>query len=204
MREDAMSVTFPSPPSDGLATLERGLRAIRTAQQLDPRGGAAALVVSPNSSALRPHPVYELGLDDLAAGKGIEAARPVAWRYLLVSNGQARQAAEVIPDPRGGGSQFGALTTGFVAGEEEALRVADQLPEIKQGTYEIRALRAPALYVMALWLKDVDGDDDRFIVMPPAFPPVQSLYAYPTSDLLAVLHQVAQQKAPMERNVTPS
>jgi hypothetical protein len=32
----------------------------------------------------------------------------------------------------------------------------------------------------------------------------QALYAYPTSDLLAVLHQVAQQKAPMERKVTPT
>jgi len=198
-----MPVTFPSPPSDGSAALQRGLEAIRTGRQLDPRGGAAALAVSPNASAMRPYPVYELGLDDLAAGRGIDAARPVAWRYLLVSNGRARQAAEIVPDRGGGGSQFGALTTGFVAGEEEALRLAEQLPEIKQGTYEIRALRVPALYVMALWLKDVQGDDDRFIVMPPAFPPVQALHAYATRDLLGVLHPMAKQKAPLERRVTP-
>jgi hypothetical protein len=120
---------------------------------------------------MRPHPVYELGLDDLAAGKGLGAARRVAWRYLLVANDQLRQAAEIIEDPRGGGSQCGALTTGFVAGAVEAFRIAEQLPEVQRGAYEIRALRIPSLYVMSLWLKDLQGNQDRFIVMPPAFPP---------------------------------
>jgi len=184
-----------------LATLQLGLQALRTAQQLDPLAGAA-LAVAPHSSALKPHPVYELGLDDLAAGKGIEAARPIAWRYLLVTGDQVCQAAELFPDPQGG-SRFGALTTGYAAAEEEALRLAEQLPEIQQGTYEIRALRVPALYVMALWLKDQNGTRDHFIVMPPAFPPVQPLHPYSTADLLALLQPLAARKAPLEKQVTP-
>jgi hypothetical protein len=203
MRENAMSVTFPTPPSDGLATLQQGLQAVQTAQKLDPRGGTSTLAVSSNAMTMRPHPVYELGLNDLAAGKGIEAARPVAWRYLLVANNQAQHAAEIIPNPRGGGSQFGALTTGFATGEEEALRVAGNLPEVQQRAYEVRALRAPALYVMAVWLKDLHGDEDRFIVMPPAFSPIQALSPYTTADLISVLQQLAGQKAPQEKSVTP-
>jgi hypothetical protein len=202
MQEGAMPVTFASPPSDGLSALQQGLQAIRSAQELDPRGGAA-LAVPPAPSAMRPHPVYELGLDDLAAGKGMEAARLVAWRYLLVANNQIRQAAEVVHDPRGGGSQFGALTTGFVTGAEEAFRLVDQMPEVQQRTYEVRALRVPSLYVMALWLKDLQGDQDRFVVLPPAFAPVQALRPYTTSDLLAILQQLAKHKLPLEKQVTP-
>jgi hypothetical protein len=198
-----MPVTFPTPPSDSLSALQDGLRNVRAAQQLDPRGGSLALAVAPTAKTMRPHPVYELGLNDLAAGKGIEAARPVAWRYLLVANNQTKQAAEIIPDPLGGGSLFGALTTGFVAGEEEALRVADQLPDVRQRAYEIRALRVPALYVMSLWLKDTKGNEDRFIVMPPAFAPIKSLLVYTTGDLIAILQSLAAQKAPQEQKVTP-
>src|SRR5262249_3226094 len=153
--EGPMPLTFAVPPQDGLATLTRGLQTIRQAQALDPRGGAA-LAVPPAPQAMQPHPVYELGLDDLAAGKGLEAARRVAWRYRLGDNSQVRQAAEILEAP-GGGSRFGMLTTGFVAGAESAFSVAEQLPDVQQRTYEIRALRVPALYVMALWLKDTQG-----------------------------------------------
>ena len=197
-----MPLQFPSPPGDGLAALQQGLQAVHAAQQAAPPG-VAALAVAPHSSAMRPRPVYELGLNDLAAGKGLEAAREVSWRYLLVSNNQVRQAAEIIPGPAGGGSRFGALTTGYVAGEEEALRLVDQLPEVQQRTYEIRGLRVPALYVMALWLKDLGGDQDRFVVLPPAFPPVQPLRPYSTSDFLSLLHPMAAQKAPLEQGVAP-
>lgn len=198
-----MPLQFPSPPPDAFAALQHGLQAVRTTQQLHPHGGAA-LAVAPQASALQPYPLYELGLDDLAAGKGVETVRLVAWRYLLVAQNQARHAAEILPDPQGGGSRFGALTTGFVAGEEEAWRVADQLPDVHQRTYEMRGLQVPALYVMALWLKDLHGDHDRFIVMPPAFAPVQTLVPYSTSDLVSLLQKLAVRKAPLEKTVTPA
>jgi hypothetical protein len=151
---------------------------------------------------MQPHPVYELGLNDLASGQGLETARLVAWRYLLVDNNQVRQAAEVIEAP--GGSRFGMLTTGFVAGADAAFSVAERLPEVQQRAYEIRALRVPALSVMALWLKDSQGQQDRFIVLPRAFAPLQPLQPYEASDLLAILQRQAVQKAPLEKQVTPA
>jgi hypothetical protein len=196
-----MPVTFATPPGDGLSTLEQGLQAVRSAQQLDPRGGAA-LAVPSAPSAMKPHPIYDLGLDDLAAGKGMEAARLVAWRYLLIANHQIRQAAEILSDPRGG-CRFGGLTTGYTAGVEEAFRLIDQMPEVQQRTYELRALQVLSLYVMALWLKDLQGTQDRFIVLPPAFAPVQTLRPYTTSDILPLLQRLALQKAPLEQRVTP-
>ena len=154
------------------------------------------------SSAMQPHPVYTLGLDDLAAGKGLETACLEAWRYLLVANHQVRHAAEVLPGPQGG-CRFGMLTNGFVSGAEQAFALAEGLPEVRNGAYEIRALRVPALYVMALWLKDLHGQQDRFIVLPPVFPPPQALTPYSASELLAILHRKAAHKAPLEKQVAP-
>jgi hypothetical protein len=198
-----MSVTFVTPPTDCLAALKQGLQALATAQRLDLRGGVPALAVPATASALQPVPVYELGLDDLAAGRGSNAARLVAWRYLLITGNKARQAAEIIPDPASGGSRFGALTTGFVSGMEEAVRVADQLPEVQKGTYEMRALRIPAMYIMAVWLKDQKVKQDRFIVMPPAFPPIKPLIAYGPADFLTALQAMAAKKVSLEQKVTP-
>jgi hypothetical protein len=90
-----------------------------------------------------------------------------------------------------------------VAGAEEAFRLLDRMPEIRQRTYELRALQVPSLYLVALWLKDLQGSQDRFIVLPPTFAPVQALHPYTTSDLLTLLRQMASHKAPLERAVTP-
>lgn len=198
-----MSVAFVSPPHDGFSTLQQGRQAIRAAQQLDPHGGMA-LALPSVTSAMRPIPVYEWGLDSLAAGKGLETARLVAWRYLLVANNRVHHAAEIYPDAQGSGNtRFGALTTGFVGGEEDALQVVDRMPEAQQGNYELRAVRVPALYVMALWLKDLLGERDRFVVMPPVFAPVPALQPLKAADLLSLLQQLAAQKMPLEQSVTP-
>jgi hypothetical protein len=202
LTEETMPLTFASPPPDGLVQLSQGLQSIRQAQALDPRGGSSALTLPASPHAMQPHPVYELGLDDLAAGKGLESVRLVAWRYLLVDNQQVRQAAEILP-ASGGGTRFGMLTTGFVAGAEPAFSLAEQLPDVQQRNYEIRSLRVPALYVMALWLKDTQGDQDRFILLPPVFPPLQPLRPYEVPELLPILQHQAARKAPLEQQVTP-
>jgi hypothetical protein len=194
-----MPLTFSTPPADAFTALTSGLQAVNTAQQHDPRGGGS-LALPATPMVTKPHPVYSLGLDDLAAGKGLESAQLVAWRYLVVENNQIRQAAEVIPDP-GGGSRFSTVTTGFIAGAEQAFAQAEKLPEVVAGNYEIRALQAPAVYVMALWLKDLNGTQDRFILLPPVLPPLQSGTVYNASDLLSVLQQKAARKQPLEQQV---
>src|SRR5258708_1983434 len=153
---------------------------------------------------MRTQLIFWFGLDDLVVGKGLEDAQLVAWRYLLVDKRQVRQAAEILPDARAGGSKFGALTSGHSAAVEEAFRLIEQLPEVQQRTYEIRALRVPALYLMALWLKDVQDGSDHFFVLPPAFAPVLPLHDYSAADLHSLLQDLARQKAPKEQKVTPS
>jgi hypothetical protein len=198
-----MALKFAPPPAGGNDVVRDGLAAVHQAQQAGAPGGAAMAVPSaPN--LMEPFPVYELGLDQLAAGKGLDASRLVAWRYLLVDaqRQHVAQAAEITP-ASGGASQFSAITTGYAAKSEEAFRIAESLPQLDQHEFELRALRVPALYVMAVWLKDQDGDDDLFVVIPPAFPPLQPYQVYERKDLLRLLHQAARTKEPLEKAVVP-
>jgi hypothetical protein len=196
-----MPLSFAKPPAGSDEALQAGLQAVHEARQAGAEGGKR-LAASAPAAVLRPHPVYELGLEDLAAGKGLGAARLVAWRYLLVADDQITEAAELYPDARGR-PQFGAVTTGFAAGAGPALTLMEQLPEARQGDYEVRALRVPALYVMAFWLKDKQGGADRLIVLPPAFPPVQALRPYTPKEMLGLLRPLAEEKLRLEWGSTP-
>jgi hypothetical protein len=199
-----VALKFAVPPSDAQTALTHGLAMVRSAQQLNPLGGVAWVVpIAP--MAMKPHPVYSLGLDDLAAGKGLDSAKLVAWRYLLTENNQVRQAAEVLPDASGGAGKFGSLTSGHIAGVEQAFAVVEQIADVQQWTYELRALRVPALYIMALWVHNTDpaGAADHFVPLPPAFPPVLANQDYLAPDFLSMLQGMAKKKAPLERKVVP-
>ena len=196
-----MPLTFAKPPAGSEKILQQGLRAVHAARSAGAEGGKGPAAPAPDAF-MRPHPVYELGLEELAAGKGLGAARLVAWRYLLVADNRITEAAELYPDAHGR-SQFGAVTTGFAAGAEHALTLLEQTPETQQRDYEVRALRVPALYVMAFWLKDKQGGEDRLIVLPPAFPPVQALRPYAPKELLGLLRPLAEEKLRLESNQTP-
>lgn len=134
-----------------------------------------------------PHPVYELSLSDLANGNGVAAARLIAWRYLLASATGGAIAAEVHVDP-GGAHEFGSLNEGLFVGDTiQATRRADGDATFANGSYELRLLRIPALYVVALWLKDQTGLEDRFIPIGTVFPPLSPGRAYRTDELEQLL-----------------
>ena len=55
------------------------------------------------------------------------------------------------------------------------------------GNYEVRMLRVPALYVVALWLKDLDGDDDLIVPLVPAPAFLEAGRAYREAEFLDTL-----------------
>ena len=54
-----------------------------------------------------PQQVFTLGLSDLAAGKGLDAARPTGWRYLVQEGDNVLASAETVAGPRGGAGFLG-------------------------------------------------------------------------------------------------
>ena len=125
-----------------------------------------------------PHPVYIATLDDLAKGKLLAAAKQTGWRYLLVHGNAAVGEAELSAETRGAKGaksakskepQFLGLTHGpFTAATIDALHAAERLPQIAKADYELRLLKVPAVYLVALWLHG--GNEDILIPLgqPPA------------------------------------
>ena len=196
-----MPLTLATPPNDAWATLQSGLQMIDEAQRNGLRGGAY-LPMDPEPTVMKPLPVYILGLNNLAEGKGLETAQRKAWIYLLITNDQVTHSADVYPNDRGE-NLFGGITTGFASAMERGLELAERLPEIVHGTYEIRELRVLALGVIALWLKNLDGEEDRFIILPRVFPPFQALTPYTASELLPLLQKQAAIKAKLVSQIGP-
>jgi len=162
-----MAINTKQPPDAATAALHSGLGQIRGATA--PRALAAE-----TAGAGTPHESYHLGLDSIEAKKGVAAAEPVGWRYLIAGGPAGRGlAAEVHSRP--GGFEFAGLNEGpFVQ------QVADQIeklrPEIGNKDYEPRLLKIPALYIAALWLKG--QNDDLFVPLEPSHPAVEPHRVY--------------------------
>jgi hypothetical protein len=148
----------------------------------------------------RPLQVFLLGLDDLRAGRGLEAARLVGWRYLVEHAGQAVALAETLVDPAGrhvaGQVNYGP----FVAGTAEALRFAESLETQSETTPHL--LHVPALYFQAVWLETLAGQP-RLIPIAPTPPDVEPNRVYTAVELLGLLSErVRSQPAPGPRDVS--
>ncbi|MGH9664788.1 MAG: hypothetical protein ACRD9L_10225 [Bryobacteraceae bacterium] len=117
-----------------------------------------------------PHPVYDLALQDLAAGKGLGAARIVSWRYLL-TDGQVTISAEVSAPANNAPHQLALLNRGpFVNSFVSTVDSAEKDTGIAVGDYEIALISIPGLYVMALWLRAPQTGKGAVIPLAPAPP----------------------------------
>jgi hypothetical protein len=121
-----------------------------------------------------PHPVYVATLDDLAAGKLLAAAKQTGWRYLLVQHDAAVAEAEIGAGRAGArGAKAGKLLflglthSPFTAATIEALKAAERMPKVAKADYELRLLKVPAVYLIALWLHGGDAD----LLIPMGDPP---------------------------------
>jgi hypothetical protein len=105
-----------------------------------------------------PHQVFTMGLDDVLAGGGVDRAQPGGWRYLIEQGGQPIASAETSPTPEGT-QEVSSFTEGpFVAATDKAVKIVRKLPKLEAAGFELRLLRIPAVYQMALWLHSPEED----------------------------------------------
>lgn len=144
-----------------------------------------------------PHQVFTLGLTDLAAGKGLDAAKPTGWRYLVQEGDNVLASAEVTAAGPTDEYVFSAFNEGrFVASSANAMRAVGEFPEVKQGNFELRFLNVPGLYVLALWLHDAQGKDDFLLPLAPS--PVETPVGKPVPAAMLLKELAAKAKAPIE------
>ena len=143
-----------------------------------------------------PHQVFTLGLSDLAAGKGLDAAKPTGWRYLVQEGDNVLASAETVVGLRGE-QVFSAFNEGrFVDSSAKAMRAVREFPEVGQGGFELRLLNVPGLYVLALWLHETQGKGDFLVPLAPS--PVETPAGKPVPAAVLLKELAAKAQAPIE------
>jgi hypothetical protein len=170
-----MALLAPTPPSQAVDAVHSTFLALaknRTFRTPALRSAKGELQLS------EPHQVFTLGLTDLAAGKGLAAAKPTSWRYLVREGDNVLASAEAVQTGKGQEHVFSAFNEGrFVASTAEAIRAAHEIPAVKQAGFELRLLNVPGLYVMALWLHEPQGKGDLLVPLAPS--PVEATAGKP-------------------------
>jgi hypothetical protein len=148
---------------------------------------------SPDTVAMStPHRVAVLDLDRIHSGMSLRsAAHKKGWRF-LVHNGNKVVASANSSLSRDGKHGFAHITDGrFVAGTERAIRRAEQLDSVRNGRFEPLLLQAPAIHVVALWLRNLDNDDDLIMPLSPAPKPLRPYRAVSARDFAMAATELA-------------
>jgi hypothetical protein len=171
-----MPIITRNAPRRGAAVLAANVTELMRAKQT-PHGMKAA-VLPEKLHHSEPHPVYVATLDDLEAGKLLAAAKQTGWRYLLAQDDEVVAEAELTAGRRVAKGAKGAkhedlafagLTHGpFTGATVDGLHAAERLPQVEKTDYELRLLKVPAVYLVALWLHGADEDILVPIGQPPA------------------------------------
>lgn len=144
-----------------------------------------------------PHQVFTLGLTDLAAGKGLDAAKPTGWRYLVQEDDKVLASAESVAVGSTNEHVFSAFNEGsFVASTASAIRAVREIPEVEQGGFELRLLNVPGLYVLALWLHGTQGNGDLLVPLAPS--PVEPPAGRPVAAAVLLKELADKAKGPLE------
>jgi hypothetical protein len=192
-----MPIEYPKPPAEADKAAADGVLEVHRAET---RGRVRARSLREIGDGGRrlasPHAVFNLGLADLAKPGTLANAPMTAWRYLVEEAGAAVASAEVGVDAKGAVRGLDHVNEGpFVKATAPAQKAAAKLPQIRDGRVEARIVRIPALYVMALWLKDLEGDDDVIVPMAPAPPYLEANRPYTEQEFLRALSGPAKARA---------
>jgi len=183
-----MTIAFATPP-DSAAEM--------AAAAMSGRGLVELRRATSRESLLRsPHAVYNMGLDDIVAGKGLpEGARQTGWRYLIGDSAyNVVAAAEVRTAADGTPQTFDHINTGpFVRATIEAIQVAEATSTANGTDYMLGILRIPALYVMSVLLQAADDrTHDLVIPLAPAPDFLSAGTVYTVADFIETLRAPAQ------------
>jgi hypothetical protein len=154
-----MSLIVPQPPAESLEIVRAALE--RQVGQKSIAGEVLSATGAGNLAVALPHQVYFIGLEDIAEGNLLAAARLGRWRYIMLKDDNPTAAAEISINRDSKALKFSNINRGvFIEGTIEAIRSAERLDEVQASDYELRLLNIPAMHVVAIWLH---GEQDILI-----------------------------------------
>ena len=184
-----MPIESVEPPAAALEAVRSGLRSLFEAGAT---GNLEIATAEPGSLTFdAPLQVFVLQADDLVAGRGLAAARRVAWRYVVRDRGRAVATADAAT-VRPGSHAFSHLDAGaFVGPTAAAVEEAGTLPETRDGAFEARMLEIPALHSTSLWLHSRGEGHDVIAPLAPSPPPLKAGRPYPVEAFLRIVEPKA-------------
>jgi hypothetical protein len=186
-----MPIRLAEPPRAALEAVQGTL--LERAERFDFATRALREAPAEELALAAPHPVYVLGLTALVGGQGLGGAELTGWRYLLLRGESAVASVEIgVSGSAVDANRLEVNEGPFVRATESAIARAEELPELERATYELRLLKIPGAYVIALWLKPDEGGDDVLLPLGEAPPEVEAGRAYGADELLGVLQEPAR------------
>lgn len=159
-----MALKFAAPPPNITAAAAEHALAFAPPDDGRIRAAAAASANMPAIGA--PHRVFVATLDDVRFNRLLANAKEAAFGYLVIAGDRVLSAAELTAGAAGVAvhASSGPLASATLDAIND---VAVNLARARD--YEVRLLRVPAAYLIAVWLH---GDDDVLIPLEPAPPGV--------------------------------
>jgi hypothetical protein len=198
-----MSLHTPDLSSSARDAINTGLADLASRPKYAKRGLSRAMAGAPEPdlAVAAPHDIYNLPLSALVESAKPDSAEQVGRRCLVTSQGEPIATVE-LPDPDG---ESGIVTTHgpFTKSTAEAVGSVESSSEVADGEYDLRMLRVPGIYLMALWLKDRQGQDDIFVPLSPAPAGLEAGARYSWDDLQAQLKEPATRVIADERKQRP-
>ncbi len=178
-----MGLTAKEPPAEGFGIIREALGKLTSGPAATFAAVAEGAPTHLNIAA--PHPVYFVGLTDVAEGKLLSGAVLKGWRYLVLRDDETIGAANLIMSGPDQNLQFSHISHGpFAKNTVEGISYAESLPEVVSDDYELRLLDIPSLYVVALWLH---GNQDKLIPLPPTNRALEPYRSYSEAEMTEAL-----------------
>lgn len=193
-----MGLHVTKPPEQGLKIVRQGVGQLITSA---PGGASPMAEAAPSQlNIAAPHPVYFVGLTDLAEGNFLSAAVLIGWRYILLEGEETIGAATLKVGEDEEQLQFSHVSHGpFVKNTVEGIGRAENLPEVQGNEFELRLLDIPSLYVVSLWLH---GEEDRLLPLPPTNRALEPYRMYSGGEMAAALRGPAIERLNSEEGTT--
>ncbi|HEX8190957.1 MAG TPA: hypothetical protein VF586_21535 [Pyrinomonadaceae bacterium] len=202
-----MGLTLPKPPGRGPEIIQTALsgiidRSVTTDEMA--LGGSERLDLS------APHKIFFVGLRDVAERRVLPAATQTGWRYIILRGDSPLAAAELGVDATAGGGEgdddgleFSQFNRGpYVINTVAGVELAASLDAVRNDDYELRLLKIPALYIIALWLHAEADGKDIIIPLPPTRPELKPFDSYTEQQFASIIHDAALRKQDFEDNDT--
>ncbi len=178
-----MGLNVTAPPKQGLKIVRDALGKLSAGAPTI--AGLITEGLAPQLDVAAPHPVYFVGLTDVAEGNLLSAATLTGWRYLVLKGDEPIGAANLRVTENDETFQFSHISHGpFVKSTVEGISRAENLQEVVSNDYELRLLDIPSLYVVSLWLH---GDEDRLIPLPPTNRALEAYATYSGEEMATAL-----------------